>query len=177
MIMERISDILNDVPFIVVTSLFQLHLASKVGVVPSLLFAFVLTGWIGMASKTRMQFYRYKNQEYILAARTLGAKDSRLMFKHIFPNAIGTLITSAVLTIPSVIYSESNMTYLGIVNLGFFEYDITWYHAFTGNLDAYDVSAHYFIPGNLYFPADDFLQPVWKRTAGAFNPSLRGTEE
>ena len=49
---------------------------------------------------------------------------------------------------------------------GFFEYDITWYHAFTGNLDAYDVSAHYFIPGNLYFPADDFLQPVWKRTAG-----------
>ena len=103
MIMERISDILNDVPFIVVTSLFQLHLASKVGVVPSLLFAFVLTGWIGMASKTRMQFYRYKNQEYILAARTLGAKDSRLMFKHIFPNAIGTLITSAVLTIPSVI--------------------------------------------------------------------------
>lgn len=55
MIMERISDILNDVPFIVVTSLFQLHLASKVGVVPSLLFAFVLTGWIGMASKTRMR--------------------------------------------------------------------------------------------------------------------------
>lgn len=44
-----------------------------------------------MASKTRMQFYRYKNQEYILAARTLGAKDSRLMFKHIFPNAIGIL--------------------------------------------------------------------------------------
>ena len=117
LIMERISDILSGVPFIVVTSLFQLHLSRKVGVVPALLFAFVLTGWIGMASRVRMQFYRFKNQEYILAARTLGASDFRLMFKHILPNAIGTIITGSVLVIPSVVYSESNLTYLGIVNL------------------------------------------------------------
>ena len=94
---ENITDILGNVPFMVVTTLFQLHLASKVGAIPSLLFAFVTTGWIGTASTVRMQFYRYKNQEYIMAARTLGAKDSRLMFKHIFPNALGTIITSSVL--------------------------------------------------------------------------------
>ncbi len=117
MIMERITDVLSRIPFMVVTTLFQLHLAKKVGVVPSLLFAFVLTGWIGMASTVRMQFYRYKGQEYILAARTLGASDSRLMFKHIFPNSLGTIITSSVLVIPSVIFSESSLTYLGIVNL------------------------------------------------------------
>ena len=70
-----------------------------------------------MASTTRMQFYRFKNQEYVLAARTLGAKDSRLMFKHIFPNAIGTLVTSCALVIPSMIYSETNLSYLGIINL------------------------------------------------------------
>lgn len=117
MLLDRISDILSGVPFVVVTTLFQLHLAQKVGVVPSFLFAFVLTGWIGMAALTRRQFYRFKSQEFILAARTLGASDRRLMFKHIFPNGIGSIITSCALTIPGVIGSETSMTYLGIVNL------------------------------------------------------------
>ena len=75
-IMERISDVLGSVPSMVVMSLFQLHLASKVGPVWSLIFAFMLTGWIGMAARTRMQFYRFKKQEYILSARTLGASDA-----------------------------------------------------------------------------------------------------
>lgn len=117
LILERVSDVLAGVPSMVVHSLFQLHLASKVGPVWSLLFAFVLTGWIGMASRTRMQFYRFKHQEYVLSARTLGAKDGRLMFKHIFPNAMGTIITGSVLSIPGVIFGETNLTYLGIVNL------------------------------------------------------------
>ncbi len=117
MTLERISDILSGVPFIVVTTLFQLHLAQKVGVVGSFLFAFVLTGWIGMAALTRRQFYRFKGQEFILAARTLGASDKRLMFKHIFPNGIGSIITSCALVIPGVISSETSMTYLGIVDL------------------------------------------------------------
>ena len=117
MLMERFSDILSRVPFMVVTTLFQLHLAKKVGPIPSLLFAFVLTGWIGMAGTVRMQFYRYKGQEYVLASRVLGASDWRIMFRHIFPNSLGTIITSSVLVIPGVIFSESSLTYLGIVNL------------------------------------------------------------
>lgn len=82
-----------------------------------LFLAFIATGWIGMAGTTRMQFYRVKNQEYILAARTLGAKDRRLIWKHIFPNAIGTLVTSCALVIPSMIFSETSLSYLGIINL------------------------------------------------------------
>ena len=117
MALDRISDILSGVPFTVVTVLFQLHLAKRVGVVPSFLFAFVLTGWIGMAHLTRRQFYRFKGQEFILAARTLGASDRRLMFKHIFPNGIGSIITSCALVIPGVISSETSMAYLGIVDL------------------------------------------------------------
>ena len=70
-----------------------------------------------MAALTRKQFYRFKSQEFVMAARTLGASDKRLMFKHIFPNAIGTIITSVALIIPGVIGSETSMTYLGIVNL------------------------------------------------------------
>ena len=95
--LDRISDILSGIPFIVSVTLFNLHIAPKVGAVGAFLFAFVLTGWIGMAALTRKQFYRFKSQEYILAARTLGASDRRLMFKHIFPNALGTIITSCAL--------------------------------------------------------------------------------
>jgi len=117
MVMERISDIIGGIPFTVVTVLFSLHLASKIGMVPSLLFAFVFTGWLGMAGRVRMQFYRFKNQEYVLAARTLGASDFRIMFKHIFPNSMGTIITGSVLVIPGVIFSETSLSYLGIINL------------------------------------------------------------
>ncbi len=117
MLLDRISDVLSGVPFVVVTTLFQLHLAQEWGIIPSFLFAFVMTGWIGMAALTRKQFYRFKSQEFVMAARTLGASDWRLMFKHIFPNGIGTIITSCALVIPGVISSETNMTYLGIVDL------------------------------------------------------------
>ena len=82
LIMERISDILSGVPFMVVAVLFNMHLAASVGVVGALIFAFILTGWIGTASTVRMQFYRFKKQEYVLAARTLGARDRRLIMKH-----------------------------------------------------------------------------------------------
>ena len=118
--MDRISDILSGIPFVVVITLFQRHLSQKVGIVPSFLFAFVLTGWIGMAALTRKQFYRFKSQEFVMAARTLGASDGRLMFRHVFPNAIGTIITSCALVIPNVIRSETTITYLGIVDLSSF---------------------------------------------------------
>ena len=115
---ERISDVLNGIPFIVVATLVQLHLVTP-GYMPTfagVLFAFCLTGWIGVAYRVRTQFYRFKNQEYVLAARTLGARDGRLMFKHIFPNALGTIITSVILIIPNTILTETTLSYLGIVN-------------------------------------------------------------
>ena len=102
----------------VLATLVQLHLVAT-GIMPTfagVLFAFCLTGWIGVAYRVRTQFYRFKNQEYVLAARTLGARDGRLMFKHIFPNALGTIITSSILIIPSTILSETTLSYLGIVN-------------------------------------------------------------
>ena len=175
--MERISDILVEVPFVVVVTLFKLHLSNKVGAIPSLLFAFVLTGWIGMASSTRMQFYRYKNQEYILSARTLGAGDFRLMFRHIFPNALGTLITGAVMMIPGVIGSESNMTYLGIVNL-----DSSTRTSIGSMLSAGRALVSTF-PHIILFPAL-FISLLMisfnlfgNGLRDAFNPSLRGTED
>lgn len=116
LIMERFSDILSAVPFIIVITLLKMHLGAS-SQLTALFIAFFLTGWISMASRTRMQFYRFKNQEYVLAARTLGASDFRIMFKHILPNCIGTIITGSVLAIPAMIFSESSLSYLGIINL------------------------------------------------------------
>ena len=176
MIMERFSDILSGVPFMVVTTLFQLHLSNKVGVIPALLFAFVLTGWIGIASRVRMQFYRFKGQEYILAARTLGAGDLRLMFKHIFPNSLGTIITGSVLVIPGVIFSESSLTYLGIINLD--SSTMTSVGTMLANGKAYLSTDPYII----FFPAlfiallEVSFNLFGNGLRDAFNPSLRGAE-
>ena len=114
--MERFSEILGSVPTIIVITLLKYHMGTASQALV-LFIAFFMTGWIGMAGRTRMQFYRFKNQEYVLAARTLGASDARIMFKHIFPNGLGTIVTSVALVIPSMIYSETSFTYLGIINL------------------------------------------------------------
>ncbi len=177
MFMERISDVLANVPFTVVAVLFQLHLAGKWGIVPSLLFAFVLTGWIGIASRVRMQFYRFKNQEYVLAARTLGAGDFRIMFKHIFPNSLGTIITSSVLIIPGVIFSETSLSYLGIINLD------SPTMASVGTMLSLGRTVMANSPHVVLFPAVFIgLLMISFNLFGnglrdAFNPSLRGVEE
>ena len=116
LIMERFSEILGAVPTMIVITLLKYHMGSSSQALV-LFIAFFATGWIGMAGTTRMQFYRFKNQEYVLAARTLGASDRRIMFKHIFPNGLGTIVTSVALVIPSMIYSETSLSYLGIINL------------------------------------------------------------
>ena len=177
MFMERISDILSRIPFMVVTTLFQLHLANKVGPIISLLFAYVLTGWIGMASTTRMQFYRYKGQEYVLASRVLGASDWRIMFRHIFPNSLGTIITSSVLVIPGVIFMESSLTYLGIVNLD--SSTMTSVGTMLANGRDYLASD----PHIILFPAlfisllEVSFNLFGNGLRDAFNPSLRGADE
>ena len=97
--MERFAEILGSVPTMIVITLLKYHMGTSSQVLV-LFIAFFATGWIGMAGRTRMQFYRFKNQEYVLAARTLGARDTRIMFKHIFPNGLGTIVTSFALVSP-----------------------------------------------------------------------------
>ena len=177
LILERISDILNGVPFIIVATLFQIHLAKKLGPVPCLLFAYIATGWIGTAYRVRSQFYRFKNQEYVMAARTLGASDRRIIWKHIFPNTLGTLITSSALVIPGTIMSESMLSFLGIVKLG------TADATSLGTLlsDAQGIWTNY--PHLMLYPAlvISLLMICFNLFGNglrdAFNPALRGVEE
>ncbi len=122
LIMERFADILAAIPSVIVLVIFNVYFSSIPGlhqglaIIIGLFIAFIITGWIGVASTTRMQFYRYKGLEFVLAARSLGAKDRRLIFKHILPNAIGTIITSSILMVPSVIFSESSLSFLGVID-------------------------------------------------------------
>lgn len=117
-LMERICDILSGLPSMVIITLLILYgrefkRGSSSDVI-ALMTALFMTGWMGVSGRTRTQFYRYKGREYVLASRTLGARDGRLIFKHILPNAAGTIITGSVLMIPSVIYTESSIAYLGL---------------------------------------------------------------
>ncbi len=173
--MERFVELLTSIPFMIVITLMRYHLnASHVTI---LFISFFLTGWTGMAGRTRMQFYRFKNQEYVLVARTLGASDGRIMFKHIFPNAIGTLITGSVLVIPGVIFSETSLSYLGIINLS------TGSMTSVGTLLATGQNYLFTYPHMILFPAlfISLLMLCFNLFGNglrdAFNPSLRGAEE
>ncbi len=110
MVLERISEIVGQIPWLVTLSIAVVLLGPGI---QTLIVILIINGWIGVASTTRTQFYRYKGREYVLASRTLGAKDGRLIFRHILPNAIGTIITASILMIPYVIFSEATISYLG----------------------------------------------------------------
>ena len=173
-LMERFVELLSSIPFMIVITLLKYHF--NVSHIIILFISFFLTGWTGMAGRTRMQFYRFKNQEYVLVARTLGASDSRIMFKHIFPNAIGTLITSSVLVIPGVIFSETSLSYLGIINL------TSGNLTSVGTLLATGQTYLFTYPHMILFPAL-FISLLMlsfnlfgNGLRDAFNPSLRGTE-
>ena len=98
MIMQRFTEVLGGVPFLVMSILFIMVLGAGVG---SFILVLIVTGWIGMSRMIRAQFYRYKDYEYVMASRTMGAKDRILIFRHILPNAIGPIIAQATFAVPS----------------------------------------------------------------------------
>ena len=111
MFLTHLAEVLDGLPYIVVTILFMLWLGSGM---LSIILALTVTGWIGTARLTRAQFYRYKGREYVLAARTLGVPDKKLIFRHILPNTVGPLITRAMIAVPGAIFSESFLAYIGL---------------------------------------------------------------
>lgn len=111
MVMTHFAEVLDGLPYIVVTILFMLLFGAGVF---SIVLALTVTGWIGTSRLTRAQFYRYKGREYVLAARTLGVPDRKLIFRHILPNSLGPLITRAMIAVPGAIFSESFLAYIGL---------------------------------------------------------------
>lgn len=110
-VMQRITEILNGVPTLVVVVLLGLVLPA--GIV-SIIFALMITGWIGMSRIARAQVLKLKEQEYILASRTLGAKNFAILFKDILPNIFGQIIIMSMFSIPNAIFTEAFLSFVGL---------------------------------------------------------------
>ena len=169
-LMERFTDILGGVPWIVMMTLMILLFGHTFAVFG---FALCVTGWIGTAGLTRTQFYRFKSREYILAARTLGASDGRLIFRHILPNAVGTIVTSAVLMIPSVIFSEATMAYLNLGLQGMSSFGVI----LSDNQRQIQTQPHLILfPSAIMALVMISFNLFGNGLRDAFNPSLKGGE-
>lgn len=111
-IMMRIVEILGSIPYLVLVILIRV-IFNKGGIFP-LVLAMTITGWTGMARLVRGQILQIKEQEYVLAAKALGANTSRIIAKHLIPNTLGVMIVAITMDIPSFIFGEAFLSFLGL---------------------------------------------------------------
>ena len=130
MVMMRIVDIIYTIPDVLLIVLLSFALKApleKLTTLPgfgwvetvgtnliSIFIVFALLYWVGMARMVRSQILTLKESEYVTAARALGAKNGRIIRKHLLTNCIGTLIVTTTLQIPSSIFTESYLSFLGL---------------------------------------------------------------
>lgn len=110
-IMQRIIEIIASVPNLIIMILFVIVFDASI---ITIILAMCLTGWIGMSRIVRGQFLKLKNQEFVMASRTLGASNSSLIFKHILPNTLGPIIVTAMFSVPGAIFFEAFLSFIGL---------------------------------------------------------------
>lgn len=110
-IMMRIIEVINGIPYLIIIILLMMVLKQGVG---TMVIAYATVGWTGMARLVRGQVMSLKQQDYITAARVMGAKPSRIIFKHLIPNTLSVVIVNITLAIPSVIFTEAFLSYIGL---------------------------------------------------------------
>ena len=111
MIIMRVIDVLYGIPMIILAILLMVVMGAGIG---SLITAMVVIGWISSARLVRGQVLQLKNSEYVLAAKTLGASNMRIIMRHLMPNISGILITNMTMAIPNAIFNEAFLSYIGI---------------------------------------------------------------
>lgn len=110
-IMMRTADILSAIPSLLI--IISLMVVIGPGL-HTIIIALSVLGWITMARVVRGQLLQLKTQGYVLAAQALGASFWRILFRHLFPNALGPIIVTLTLTVPAAIFSEAFLSYLGL---------------------------------------------------------------
>ncbi|MBR5872278.1 MAG: ABC transporter permease [Oscillospiraceae bacterium] len=110
-IMQRCAEILNSIPNLVIVTLMILVLSPGLG---AIIVALMITGWIPMSRIARAQMLKLKEQEFVLASKTLGAGPMRIIFKEIMPNIIGQIITQTMFSIPHAIFTEAFLAFVGL---------------------------------------------------------------
>lgn len=110
-IIMRLADVMLSVPSLLMAMVVMYTLGSST---LTLLIALSLTSWASVARVVRSQTLSIKESEYVEAAASIGVSKAKIMFKHIMPNTIPSLIVLFTLNIPSAILSESSLSFLGI---------------------------------------------------------------
>lgn len=167
-VMMRLSDILYSLPHLLIVILLMVIM--KPGIT-TIIVALTITGWINMARIVRGQILQIKQNDYVVAARMLGASKWRILFRHLIPNAIGSIITTMTLTIPAAIFTEAFLSFLG---LGVQAPIASW-----GTMASDGLSALRYYPWRLFFPATFIsvtmlaFNLVGDGIRDAFDPRLR----
>ncbi len=112
MVIMRTIDILMGIPSMIYNILLIMVLGS--GNISTLIIAFTITGWLGSARSTRGMVLQLKTREFVMASETLGASRARIIFKHLLPNTLGISIVSMTMMIPSVIFAEAFLSFIGL---------------------------------------------------------------
>ncbi len=141
-LMMRICDILNTIPSLLMVILLTVYMGSGLKTVFT---ALALIGWINMARITRSQILQIKESDYVLAAKAVGAPSSRIVLRHLIPNALGPILATVTLTIPAAIFLEAFLSFLG---LGLQAPYASW-----GVMINEGIGAMEFYPWRLFFPS------------------------
>lgn len=111
LIMQRIIEIITGIPSLVILTLFIM--VFDPGIL-SMSLAMAISGWTGMARIVRSHVLRLKNQEFVLASKTLGSSDIKLIIKHLLPNVIGPIVVMIMFSLPSAIFYEAFLSFIGL---------------------------------------------------------------
>ncbi|MEM5766942.1 MAG: ABC transporter permease, partial [Bacillota bacterium] len=110
-VMQRFAEIINGIPRLVIVTLLLLVL--KPGFA-TIVLALVITEWISMSRISRAEMLKLKEREFVLASRTLGANSPTIIFREILPNIIGQIITQLMFSIPTAIFTEAFLSFVGL---------------------------------------------------------------
>jgi len=110
-IMQRFVEIANSVPRLVIVGVLATFMTKGIWLV---IVALLLTEWIGMSKIARAEMLKIKEQEYIMASKTLGANNFTIIFKDVLPNTIGPIITQIMFSIPTAIFTEAFLSFVGV---------------------------------------------------------------
>lgn len=141
-LMMRIADILYSIPYLLVVILLMVVIGSGI---TTIIIALTLTGWISMARIVRGQILQLKELDFVKAANAMGASRMRILGKHLVPNVIGSIIVTVTLTIPTAIFAEAFLSFLG---LGVQAPIASW-----GTMANDGLPALRYYPWRLFFPA------------------------
>ncbi|MDW8799833.1 ABC transporter permease [Clostridium sp. A1-XYC3] len=141
-IMMRIVDILYSVPMMIYVILLMVILGAGL---KSIIVALSIAFWLTMARIVRGQIMSLKNQEFVLAAKTLGASPIRILLRHLIPNCMGPIIITLTLSVPEAIFTESFLSFIG---LGVSAPQASW-----GTLASEALDGFQLYPTQLFFPA------------------------